>query len=483
MNIIEIGIGPHAKRVYVPAIIKLSQTYNIELSLAIDLKEKEEDVKSYFSSVSIAPQLLFVDPFDGDLPQDLKKALNDFVKVNQIQAVIISTEPRSHYVYAKWALDQGLNILMDKPISTRENVVTDIDAALGIREEYNDLLKKYVSLQKRKQTAFTINAQRRYHDGFELVSSLLKEIASKTNCPVTSIQSMHCDGQWRLPSEIVTQKYHPYGEGYGKASHSGYHIFDIAYTFYKSSLITGKLADSAEVYSSFIQPNGFLFQLSEADYARYFGEEYKKVKLYSDKQLKKKYQGFGEMDAFSNIRFLKQGENVCNISINLLHNGFARRTWIKPGSDLYKGNGRVKHEYHNIQQGPFQNIQIHSYQSNDKHETSTEQDYEIGGNNHFDIYVFRNFEMTGDDKPLKIIRMSDLSKKNNYDKSKLVVELTKESVVKEFFDFIYGKIGKDKLRSNIDDHEIPVNIMSSVYSSHVNQQAKKDPVARFKLNI
>jgi len=46
--------------------------------------------------------------------------------------------------------------------------------------------------------------------------------------------------------------------------------------------------------------------------------------------------------------------------------------------DLYKSNGRVKHEYHNIQQGPFQNIQVHSYQKEDKQEESNELDWLLG---------------------------------------------------------------------------------------------------------
>jgi hypothetical protein len=235
------------------------------------------------------------------------------------------------------------------------------------------------------------------------------------------------------------------------------------------------------VFTSFVQPRGFLYQLNETDYQNYFGREYRSVKLYTDDELFEIYKDYGEIDAFSNIRLLHESENVCNISINLLHNSFARRTWLKPGSDLYKGNGRVKHESHNIQQGPFQTVMVQSYQSNDKHDSNTERDYEFGGNNHFDIHVFRNNGMTGDSRPLETIPMSDLATPSGYSSERLAAEQTKEDVVKEFLEFIQGSISKQSLKSNIDDHEIPVKIMSSIYTSHILQQRGGNPIVKFDL--
>jgi len=393
IKIIEVGFGPHAKRTYGPALQKYSKQFNVELSLVVDLKEKEADIRSYFSQMELTPNFLFIKPFKKCLPREIDKYLTDYVKRKGIQGVIISTEPLTHYVYAKWALRAGLNILMDKPITSRKSVVSSSQEASGIYRDYIDLLNLYRKLQKRKNTVFSINVQRRYHIGHQKVMTLIKEVAEKFDAPVTSIQSMHSDGQWRFPSEIVTQIYHPYCQGYGKCSHSGYHIFDIAYQYYKAGKRDGKYADSGEVLTSFIQPRGFIKQFSEKNYIQYFGKKYKKVQKWNDKKLYKLYKDYGEMDAFSIIKLLKNSENVCNISINLLHNSFARRTWLLLGKDLYKGNGRVKQQLHIVNQGPFQTVHIHNYQSKDKQDKSTEDDYEVGGNNHFDIYVFRNARM------------------------------------------------------------------------------------------
>jgi predicted dehydrogenase len=484
INLIEIGFGPHAKRVYSPALEELKSKFNVNLCLVVDLKEKEEDIRSYFKRSKNSPEFFFVDMFQEQLPEDIEKYLTDYIKKNNISAVIISTEPLTHYIYAKWALKNGLHILMDKPISTNKDVISNINQAKKVEEDYLDLLHLYNELQRSKDTAFVINAQRRFHSGYKTVVELLTEIAKETNCPVTSIQSMHCDGQWRLPNEIVSQDYHPYNSGYGKASHSGYHIFDTVCQFYRVSKFTNKVADGMEVYSSMFQPNGFLKQINETDYEKYFGNSYSEVKKYSDKELSEVFPTYGEIDLSSVIRLLKDGVCMGNISINLLHNGFGMRNWILPAKDLYKGNGRVKHEYHNIQQGPFQNIQIHSYQSKDKHDVNTIEDDELGGNNHFDIYVFRNERMLGHGKPLEVIRMSDLKKKLNIEgNDKLVVEQVKHKVVEEFLSFITGTIKKEDLTSNIEDHLMPVQIMSSMYQSHNKYLNKENPLVHYGIQI
>lgn len=484
VNILEIGCGPHAKRVYAPALREWGDNFNSQLSLVVDLKQQESDIRSYFANLGLNPNFLFIDPFEGELPKVIEDYLSKYVFKNKIQAVIISTEPIVHFTYAKWALRMGLNILMDKPITARKNVVSNLDAAKGIETDYLNLLNDYQNLQKKRETAFMINTQRRFHPGFVVVKELLSEIAMKTNCPITAIQSTHCDGQWRLPNEIITQQYHPYNCGYGKASHSGYHLFDAVYQFYKVSKLAGKTADSFEIFSSFFQPRGFLYQLNQRDYEKLFGKEYLSDRRYSDNKLYKIFDGYGEIDLSTIIRLKKGNDCVGNITINLMHNGFGMRSWVKPGEDLYKGNGRVKHEYHNIVQGPFQNIQIHSYQSKDKHDLNNKDDYLLGGNSHFDIYVFRNKETIGGKDSLKVIRMSDLKQYcPEMRDDKLAIERIKHRVVKEFLSFLVGTISKSELLSNIDDHLVPVQIMSGVYRSHNNYIRGLNPLVSYKLSL
>ncbi|MFE8601539.1 Gfo/Idh/MocA family protein [Archangium violaceum] len=482
MKIAVIGLGPHARRVYVPALRRLRERFGVEVALVVELEAKEAEVRAFLATRELRPELLFVRPFQQHMPEDVKAALSRATRREPLDGVIIATEPLSHRAYAEWALEERLHILMDKPVTTRENAATELQQAVGIYGDYEALLSAHGRLQKEKQTLFSINVQRRFHPGFQRVMELLKEIAERANCPITSIQSSHADGQWRLPSEMVTLGYHGYNEGYGKVSHSGYHFFDLAWWLYQSvAHLTGKQADFAEVFSSFQGPSGYLRQLDARDHERLFGPEYRSSRTHDEESLKQRMRNYGELDAFSTIRLLEEGESVCHLSINLLHNSFSRRDRLQPGKNLYKGNGRVKHEHHSIQQGPFQNIQVHSYQSRAEHDESSGDEHAVGGNNHFDIHVFRNSGLTGDARPLEIIRMGELEERAGYDSERLATEQAKEAVVVEFLQFIRGELPRERVRSSIEEHRVPVRLMSSVYASHVLQREGNNPIVGFAL--
>lgn len=463
-RIILIGCGPHARRVYLPA---LSRIQYIELALVIDLKSQESVVRKALPESS-ETELWLIEPFNDRLPSDLAYRLSSFVLDKEITGVIIATEPLVHKAYADWALESGLNILMDKPITARADAVSNMSSAEGILDDYLELLDNYRKLQFEKETVFMINSHRRFHKGFQFVQNQIREVAEKTNCPVTFIQAYHSDGQWRLPSEIVTQEYHPYCFGYGKASHSGYHIFDTIYQMYKASGVHDKVADTMEVVSSFVQPNGFFTQFREDDYRAIFGEQYNLVNQWTDEELRLICKDLGEIDLSAIISLKKNEDVIANFSVNLIHNGFAGRTWIRPGEDLYKGNGRIKHESYHIQQGPFQNIQIHAYQACDKHDEDKGSEDHLGGKNHFDIYVFRNPLVADTTKQPKVFKLSDIIDTTQTESESMVtMEWVKFKVVEEFADYLTRRKSKETVSSQIEDHLVPVQIMSGIYCSNI----------------
>lgn len=484
INLMIIGVGNHARRIYIPSINRLSRRFNCDLVVGIDIIEAKSTIDQYLVEKNFNLKMYYLEKVNpiNSLSDTYKEILNEIVTKNNIKGVIISTDPTTHKIYAEWALSKGLNILTDKPITTQNGVSHDTKKAKALTSDYIELLRHYNNLQKQKSTAFLVNTQRRYEIGYVKVFSLIKEVSDKFNIPVTSIQAMHSDGVWIFPDEIVEQKVHPYSTGYGKLSHSGYHLFDIVWNFYKSGRIKEKAPTSGEAFSSFLNPSGLLKQFNQKDYKNIFGQSYLTRKRRNEKKLLNLYSSYGEIDAFSIIKLMKDGENICNISINLLHNSFSRRAWVLPHKDLYKGNGRVKHQFYSIQQGPFQCIQIHNYQSSDIHEHSSEDDYNVGGNNHFDIYVFRNSEMFGKGcKPFEIISLKSLGKSKDIDINRLYNEQAKDSIIIEFINFIRGVVKKDDLISNIDSHVIPVKFMSALYESNTHYIKGENPLIKFSL--
>jgi predicted dehydrogenase len=478
INVMIIGIGPHARRFYLPALQKISIDTPVSLKVIVDLKSETPAVERRL--VESGYKIDKIDRYysDGNLtdsglsPED-ETNLDHLLEKHSVGAVILSTDPLAHKAYAMWALKHNLPILMDKPVTARENTSNDLSEAKKIFTDYQELAKAY---KKSKSPIFTVNSQRRYHPGYDIVFEKINEIVKRFNCPVTSIQSTHADGQWRMPEEIITQRYHPYNV-YGKVSHGGYHFID---TIARLALTSppSKRATDATIYTSFVRPQGLNYQLNQSDYVNVFGKSYTEASTLTDQVLHEEYKGFGEVDVASIIQFSRDDINICNVSLNLIHNSFSRRSWLKPGDDLYKGNGRVKQEYLSIQQGPFQNIQVHSYQQNDKHDSSTLDDYNIGGNNHFDIYVFRNKDITGDKKPLEIITMKDIARIRAFDTTKYIHEQIKFTAVREFFDYIRGGLAPAQLLSSIESHELTVQLMSLIY-----QSACKEASVRAKLAV
>ncbi len=467
INTMLIGIGPHAKRIYLPFYKKYRSKFEINLCVGVECKGKEQRTSDFLDQLSVnIENLYFVDPFSEKMPQKVEDDLNQFVKTNKISTVIIATEPTAHKAYAIWALKNNLHVLMDKPITTRKNVVFDLKEA---EEIYQDYIEINAAAQK-SNSHCVVNSQRRYHPGKQKVYELIREISNKFNMPVTAIHSSDADGQWFFPEEILNETYHGYNFGNGKCSHSGYHYFDTVYNFYKSGKVNGKEADRAEVYTSFLQPRGFLKQITQEDYKSWFGDDYKQN--FTDEELEKKFKNFGEIDAFTIIKLLRDNEVICNISLDLIHNSFCRRSWVEANKDLYKHNGRVKHEYHMIQQGPLQTIQIHGYQKSSDHDENNIDEFDFGGNNHYEVHVFRNNKITGG-KPL--VSYSTRSSKSdvieidkNIPTNQLTYEYSRELATLEFFNLISGKIKKSI--SAIEDHEFPVKIMSSIYKSHINRK-------------
>ena len=483
LRILVIGLGNHACRIYLPSLSRLSQKRSLSI-YGVDVKAARERVERVLKTkgLSIKPEFIKGAVFDGQLSSEDEEVLNKIVSQKEIDGVIIATPPEYHRVYALWAIKNGLHILMDKPITTRKDCSTDESQAKKLIADYDEIAEAYQKLNSKKKTIFMINTQRRYEVGYRYIFKLLREVADRFSAPVTSIQAMHSDGVWIFPDEIVEQQCHNYFNGHGKCSHSGFHLFDIVWQFYKAGQVQRKVADSAEVFTSFVKPRGLLKQFGQDDYRQLFGSEYDHRSRRSTEELNELFKTYGENDAFSQIRLLKDGDNVCNISINLLHNSFSERSWVDPAKDLYKGNGRIKHQSYYIQQGPFQAIQVHNYQSKSKQDTNNISDYELGGNNHFDIYIFRNAKFFGkDEKNLRVLSLKDLANQTRLEDSRLYHETAKDLVVEDYLKAIAGEINQEEPKTNFLSYRVPVQIMSAIYASNARYEKQKNPLVKFKL--
>lgn len=483
VNIMLIGLGAHAQRCYYPVYQRDGKEYNFRIAYVIDLEGREQSIESYLSAKNELTPLVHYFPREcvacPELSPDVTATLDKIVSDFSIKGVILATEPLAHMPYARWAIGRGLSVLVDKPISTHEDISTSQKAAEKIVQDYVELRELYKqSVKKYGRVLCSVMAQRRYHPIFQKTKALLKEVFERTNCPVTSIQSFHADGQWRLPAEIVDIDYHPFNKGYGKCSHSGYHFFDIVISMLEAAEKPGKRINNVDIFTNFLRPADFLTQLCSEDYDKLFAD-YAKYRKYNDAELAQIYTRYGEIDAFSSFAFKHDDRTITLGSINLAHNGFSQRGWLDlAGRDLYKGNGRLRHESHFIEQGPFQAISLVSYQSSEVAPANQENQYEVGGEFHFDIHVFRNSNLFPQWRPYEKITVEELSSAVMDGRSRGHQEDAKRQAVLEFAHYLNG----EELQgvSDLMTHQRSVQLMSGVYSSAVKRYCGENPLVNIK---
>jgi predicted dehydrogenase len=480
-NVLLIGCGYHARRIYVPY---LAESRGINLCAIVDLISQKDGIEAYLKKKSLSGiDLCYTDV--SDISDDLKdheiQSLNDLIKKHDLDAVIIATEPLAHFKYAKWALGEGLHVLMDKPITTEVDVSTDVQKAKKLYADYLRLKELYTLAGQGKNIVFTLQAQRRHHKGFKRARDLVIEMAKKTDCPVTSIQAFHSDGQWRFPREILEQSYHPYNQGYGKMSHSGYHNLDTAVWFAQAAMDAidiNKSYNNFEVYAQVTRPVDFFQQLTPRDYLSLF-PDIPKESLVSSNDLKAMLLDSsgehvtGELDAHTLIALRHDDTTITNIGSHAVHNGFSQRNWISAqGRDLYKGNGRVRHESYIIEQGPFQCIIINSYQSQEMMKGSLDK-HVVGGEYHYDIHIFRNSTLFPEYKPYELITMEEIDSILDLEYSRGHQENARRDCVDEFIQYMNKNVLPENQESNFLSHELSTQLLSALYQSVGNRTKER----------
>lgn len=480
MDVFVIGIGFHAKRIYIRNLIKVFEKEGISQLHLIDIVENEGPTREYAKSLPDYVSLHFL-PNQKDktvLSDNSRKILWSLAKDFDPDLVIISTEPRFHKLYAEWAIEAAPSVLMDKPVTTRSGVSTDQNEALGIWEDYASL-RDQLRNQRQRRSSLIINTQRRYDNGFQKCLSLIGEARDKFNVAVSSVQAMYSDGTWVMPNEFVQQESHPYKYGYGICSHSGYHILDFVAEVVRAGLGKKDACPDFIANTKATRPVDFVQQIPEAAYKNLF-PAYIPTGL-SQQDLKKRLNGFGEIDAHCNYTFEWQGHIGCQATVMLNHNSFSQRAWPVSNPDLYKGNGRVKQQQYIIHQGPFQSIHIHNYQSQDQHDIDNTMETEFGQNNHFDLYVLRNAKMFGTDKTIEKFDAEELYPDRM---GRLSIEDAKFAVLQEAIAIAKGAKKPSQSLSTLQSHNLATQMLSASYismSRHFNNTSGDVSSSIFKV--
>lgn len=450
-NTILFGFGPHAKRIY----FNLLKENNIPLHILVDLKSKKEELSNISDLNNI--DLFLVDDSEKDNRElsvsNYKKLQKKCIKYN-INYAIISTEPKSHFAYIKFCLENNINILIDKPLT----VPTNFNDLNWYKELYKDYM--YINnLYKGKNLKFYIMCQRRAHNGFLMAFDILKEAIEQYNIPITYLDIYHSDGVLNMPVDFINRENHPYKYGYGKLFHSGFHFVDMLSEFLTLNNNTDRLINNAEINTTVLRPSDFLYQINNDNFIKLFNVDY-------NNELKNDFSRYGELDIYSNIDLKYNDKIVTHINLDLLQSGFSKKNSSVLPFDTYKSNGRVRHERYNIHLGAFLNLQIHSYQSYEINDKSILQKDEVGGIEHFDIYVFRNKLLGGEE--FKRYTVNDIYKDNPVN----FLGHNEEARANIFKSF-YG-INNNYYRCNLEDFRLSIKLLEYIGESMVKKRVERE---------
>ena len=386
--------------------------------------------------------------------------------------IIISTEPKAHKAYLQWAIDNNVDVLIDKPLTSPIGCCNNLLSAKQIFADFNHLQKSL----KNSKSKITVQVQRRYHPGYLSIKKYIEDFIKKYRVPISFLDIYHADGMWNMPNEFFFRENHPYKYGYGKLMHSGYHFIDLLVFFLEAEnkfLPTCKKIDNVSMFVQTFDPKDFFKQIGTDDYSSLFSKD---AVCDFTKYLKHTKIGqLGEIDVYAIIQFRHQDTVITTASINLLQNSFSRRAWTNLPKDTYKGNGRIRHERLNMQLSSLLNVQVYSYQSHEINKKSTVASGE-GSENHFDIAYYRNSDLVGGKTFEKITYGENAYLKNSEKEYKGHNEFARE---KCFLDFIEGKTS----RSCFDSQRVTTLLLSKMYECIYLGRSGKAPYIEFKLKI
>ncbi len=473
-RIILAGMGPHARRIYFPFLQKHAKKYRIEIPLIIDLESQREVILRYLSAKRLRPEkLYFIDDkqrcrpkVDGELHQVLAETI-----AKGCDGIIISSEAKTHKMYLLWALENNVDILTDKPITAPVGVSTSVQSAERVFDNFVELEERL----RQSTSNLLVQCQRRSHKGYQLVRRYLMEFLQEFQIPISYLNIYHADGMWGMPPELFYRENHPYKYGYGKLMHSGYHFIDLfVWLSMLNDMLVQKAPDNIEMFVQTFRPVDFLHQVDKSNYQQLFNT--KKFCDFFSTDYYQQAKNLGELDAFIQCQLKRNGSVITTGSIDLQQNSFSRRAWTDEPSDVYKGNGRVRHERVNIQVANLLNIQVHSYQSYEVNKVDTAIAMgDPGHDAHFDIHIYRNSDVVGG-VPFETLTIGKADYKHHRgDQSYLGHnEKARESI---FLDFLNRRASS----SHFLTHKRTNLLLANIYKCIAQAHSKQIPYNRFAI--
>ncbi len=216
-----------ASEIYLPALAQAARAWNAAALLDLDAALNAALPRLGVALGSAGPSKPY--GLTGDWRQD-RPILASMDREFAPDLLIVSTSPESHFDYAKWSIEQGIDIILDKPPAALPHQF-ELASGDALDSAFASLLLSLRRSRHRRsgRRCHVLSPLRRR--GYWPYSALLAHVAeveSATGAAPTYLYIGYNDGSYRFPDEYDRPGAHGYRTGLGILTHTGYHFLDYA---------------------------------------------------------------------------------------------------------------------------------------------------------------------------------------------------------------------------------------------------------------
>lgn len=340
------GSGTWSGKTYIPSIKNSDKVKLVAIMDSINPYFSEKTIQHFdFLEENKVKWIRTAEDCNADL---LKKCIIE----NDIDIAIVSTPPKFHFEYTLLLLSYGVDIICDKPIIATKAQSSLLESAMENIKKYNALLEAIQESHNRKKIrrCFVLTPlRRRFQTTYTGLFESLQTIKNEFSQEVSRITISHNDGVFRFYDEVeIKCGSHGYSDGFGKLTHTGFHILDLVAALIEYGCFNENIQCSCKIINcttvgEMLSSNGV------------------NAKLLRNQNVPRKVSDIAlqsEMDLAICYTLYRNGSKFCNIMVDLIHCGKSNRIQHSYNFDQYNDQGRTNELTLHIQQGSLFSIQM-----------------------------------------------------------------------------------------------------------------------------
>jgi predicted dehydrogenase len=421
------------------------------LTVLVELQSQQPRIHATFRDKDLTPErIIWIPDRYRDSPTiapSVARQLVDLRSQGLLEGLMVCTEPKAHFPYLAWAAKEGIDVLVDKPITVPPGFLTHGHRSVGLIRDFHALRR----LQHRHGSRITVLVPRRAHAGYEAIRTLVQDFVIHQQVPITALRVSHAGGVWNMPNEWHREQ-HPYKYGYGGVLHSGYHQIDLFADLLRlNGLVDGRWGEQLVMSTAHTAPMDVHLQEGHR-YGALFGSDH--PSLVPSGPL----HAMGEVDVKAVLRLVNGSNTVTLGSIDMMQTSLSTRTTPDPPEDPYKKMGRLRQEELSVTLGHLLTL-------------VAEGDRFPGRDHVFTVRIGRNGLAGAEVYKDKVWVDGETVTRHGHTYHTDLTGMAHEILVTQW-------LNDEPTRSELADHELSVQILAGIFTSMHTQSAERPGSAR-----